>query len=352
MLKKVTIQKASVFLAIALLFTGCGGPSSDSSYEYDNGYSVESVTDGMSFSDSYIGSNDYTSSKGTSSTTAEETTVEKKIILNSEVSIETKEYDKTMETILTSIDKANGYIQDSSEYKSTSYQSTGAIKYLSHSHLVIRIPAENYQTFMAEAKNTGNVIDSRQYTQDVTTSYYDAKTHLEALRAQQSKVMEVYTKAETIEDLITVESRLKDIEYQIAAEELKIKNYDLLTAYSTVTLDIDEVEVITNVDPSFFSQIQSAFEGSYKNFVDWIQGIVIWLIYAFPYLIIWGAIIFVIIMIYKRSLAKAKKAVAAGVDYTAPKFRYNGKGKKVNVAKVDNVKADNEKTNNTDNIKK
>lgn len=54
--------------------------------------------------------------------------------------------------------------------------------------------------------------------------------------------------AESIEEMMTIESRLSDIRYQLESMESQLRTYDSQIEYSTVSLYISEVVELTPVE--------------------------------------------------------------------------------------------------------
>lgn len=222
----------------------------------------------------------------------------KKLILTSYMTMETQNMDELLEKISSLIAKYGGYVQRSSIYNKTSDRRT----YDSS----IRIPAANYEAFLAELKGEGNALSYSEEVKDITDSYADIEARLSSLRAQEAKVMEFYDKAEDLQDLITVESRLSDIRYQIEAYEAQIKNYDLLVSYSTLNLTVNETKVYTPVSPSFLQRLGSSFSEGFSDFCDSIGDFIVDFVYniwTILFLILLG---FVGYRLYKRFRSRKK----------------------------------------------
>ena len=78
---------------------------------------------------------------------------------------------------------------------------------------------------------------------------------------------------------MAVESRLSDLRYQIEYLEAQIKNYDLLTAYSTLHISVRETTVYTPVNDGFFARLGKAFVNGFNNTASSLGDIVIDLVY-------------------------------------------------------------------------
>ena len=208
----------------------------------------------------------------------------KKLILTAKLDLETQELDNTLDNLTKTVNQYGGYVQNSSMYSRNNntriYEAT------------IRIPADKYGQFIEEIKGNGNTTSYSEHIDDVTDSYTDINARLTALKAQEQRVMEFYQKAETIEDLMAVESRLSEIRYEIEAYEARIKNYDTLTAYSTLNIFISETKSYTPTSTSFFTRLGQAFINGFKNFTDSIGDLLIDIVYN-----LWS-IIFLVVIVY------------------------------------------------------
>ncbi|MBR4471175.1 MAG: DUF4349 domain-containing protein [Erysipelotrichaceae bacterium] len=190
----------------------------------------------------------------------------KKLILTSYMNMETQDLDALLETVNPAISKYGGYVQRSS------ISNRGNSRYY---EAVIRVPAENYTAFLEEVRASGNSTYYSEETKDITDSYTDIQARLTSLKTQEAKVLEFYDKAESIDDLMSIEARLSDIQYEIGYYEAQIKNYDLLVTYSTLNLNVTETKVYTPVSTSFFARLGRSFVNGFKNFIGGIEDFII-----------------------------------------------------------------------------
>ena len=59
----------------------------------------------------------------------------------------------------------------------------------------------------------------------------------------------------------------------------KIKNYDLLTEYSTLELSITETEILTNTEENFSAKVNNAFVEGIENLKLSIQNFIVFAAY-------------------------------------------------------------------------
>ncbi len=216
----------------------------------------------------------------------------KKLILTSYMTMETQKMDELMEKITALVGKYGGYFQRSSlSNRGDQTRSYDA---------AIRIPAKSYASFLEELKGEGNALYYSEETRDITDSYTDIEARLTSLKAQEAKVLEFYDKAETLEDLMSVEARLSDIRYEIESYEAQIKNYDLLVEYSTLNLTVNETKVYTPVNTSFFSRLARSFAGGWNSFIEGIGDFIIDIVYNIWTILLLIALGYGAYIIYKK----------------------------------------------------
>ena len=163
---------------------------------------------------------------------------------------------------------------------------------------------------------------------DVTTSYVDSEKHLEALRTEQDALLEILSKATTVEDIITVQDRLTHVRYQIESYESTLRSYDDQIALSAVSLNINEVERETQIkEKPFGEEVSRRFHESlqdvgsgFKSFGAWLFGNAPEIIVV---LVIIGLHVLVVILIVKGAkksgAKKRQKALERKAAASAPK---------------------------------
>ena len=71
--------------------------------------------------------------------------------------------------------------------------------------------------------------------------------------------------------------------------------------YSTIYVEIDEVKQYTDTRPNFFGQLGDSFVKGWKGFVYFAESVLIFLVYAIPYILVIGLILYVL---KKKNLLK------------------------------------------------
>ena len=82
----------------------------------------------------------------------------------------------------------------------------------------------------------------------MTLDYVDVESRKKMLETEQQRLLELLETAESLDDILTIESRLTEVQYELDSKESQLRTYDNQIDYSTVYLDIDEVVRYTPQD--------------------------------------------------------------------------------------------------------
>lgn len=138
----------------------------------------------------------------------------------------------------------------------------------------------------------------------------DVQSHLEALRAQQERLLELVEQAETVEELVYLEDQLTDVRYQIQSLESQMRTMNNQISYATVYIDVEEVTTYTPVtekEKSAWERMQEGFLHNCRNLGRDAAEFFIGLVIRLPYILVWAVIILVAALI-TRKITKRRKA--------------------------------------------
>lgn len=311
----------SLMLMALVLLTGCGsanksytGTAANDAYypAYDSG-------------EIYVEENGYPSEmldSTTGSTTSENVRAGRKLIRTADLSVETLEFDKLLDYVEARTEELGGYVEsmnvyNGSNYSNYSYSGTGYRNDRSAS-LILRIPSANMDNFLTAVAENSNITSRSEQEKDVTLDYVDLDSHKKVLLAEQERLLALMEQAETMEDIITLESRLSDIRYQIESMESMLRTYDNQIEYSTIYLDISEVVVLTPVptkEMTVWERIGEGFMNSLENIGNGFKEFFVGFVIAIPYLLLLAAFIAVLTVIIvisvKKGTARHQKKLAA-----------------------------------------
>ena len=239
---------------------------------------------------------------------------DRKIVRNSFIDVETKEFEKTLEYIENRVTELNGYVE--SQY------STGKSLYSKNDYferegqIIARVPAEKSEELISEVGSLYNITSNRTSMEDITDSYYDVEAHLNQMTAQRDKYNELIKKADKLEDIIKLEQALSECQYQIDSLTGQLERMKNRVSYSTITLNIREVVEYTSIvaqPKTFGEKLADSFKRSGRNLKYAFMNILTFVIEDLPtvliYLAIWAVIIYVVVLVVRKikKTIKAKK---------------------------------------------
>jgi len=102
----------------------------------------------------------------------------------------------------------------------------------------IRVPSDSYDAMLAELAGLGRVTRRTENTEDVTLRYYDLEGRLTTKRELLNTYQSYLGKAKNIDEIMTVESRIADLQQEIDWTGTQLRNLTNLIDYSTVNVDI------------------------------------------------------------------------------------------------------------------
>ena len=301
---KARLRILGILLAAMVLTSGCGGSSK---YE-----SAASAPMAMDMTEDAAAEEYYAeepmeaemaggvTANGEVSNTVQ---VGRKLIRTFDMNIETKEFDEVLSGIQAKVQELGGYIEQSSL--------DGGSKYYSHynrySNMTVRIPSDKLDGFVENVKESANVTYISESTEDITLKYVDTESRKIALETERDRLLELLEKAETVEDIITIEGRLSEVRYQLESYASQLRTYDNQVDYSTVHININEVDRETKVEPkTFWEEVTEEFDDSLYDMGRGIKNFTIWFLGSSPYLIVWAVVIAVIVVV-ARTVGKKRK---------------------------------------------
>ena len=325
-------MKKSLSLLLALLMTlslcACGAGSKSASYEE---YAMEAPAAAYMSADMAAEDAGYggfavagnTNTAGEPGSDAPETDPSK-IIYSASATVETTDFDGSIAKLLALVEENKGWVEASS-MNGANYRSIArGSSYNRSASYTLRIPSNKFELLMGSLSEIGNVPYSHTYTENVTSQYYDTQARLTAYQTQEARLLEMMEKAETVEDIITIEEKLTDLRYRIESLQSTLKNWDRQVSYSTISLDVEEVQEYTPETPaakaSYGQRMWSALKSSLRDICTFFSGFLIWLVAALPVLALLAVCVYVLVVIIRlcRRKRAARRAVKSAPSCDTP----------------------------------
>lgn len=272
-----------------------------SSIEAGYGYDTKDSDNGCSSAPQYTGN-----SVALASTVRNTMTDMEKIIRNISMNIETKEFDKLVGIIEDEIANLEGYVEISN-ITGRRYSNNDSLR---RGNIIARIPKDKADLFIDTIYDNANVINKSESIKNISLEYYDIESHKKALEIEQERLFELLEKTDTVEEIISLESRLSSIRYELSQYETQLRTYDNKVDYSTIALEIEEVERMSPAAEekvTVWKRISTGFSNTMYRLGKGFQNFFIWFVINLPYLLILGAVTTAAIIVTHRYIVKMNR---------------------------------------------
>lgn len=166
--------------------------------------------------------------------------------------------------------------------------------------VVVRIKTERLDEFMSSLDGLGEISSYTKESEDISERYYDKTVRKTALENEQTRLLELQEKATTLADLLAINTRLSEIDAELASINGTLNKYDSLVEYSTVTINLRVT--YQGTEYTFWDQLLDGLSVG----LDIAGGLLIFIICAIPYGAVATGIFFLVRYLVRRN--KAKKA--------------------------------------------
>ncbi|WP_281636726.1 DUF4349 domain-containing protein [Flavobacterium marginilacus] len=215
--------------------------------------------------------------------------IEKKIIRTGNLRFQTDNLETTYEQIKNAVKKGKAFIQNDSQGKE--YASV-------YRRITVRIPSENFDTFVKDISNGVDYFDNKEInSQDVTEEYIDIDARLKAKKKLENRYLELLAKANKMSEMLAIEAQLSAIREEIEAKEGQLRYMQSLVSLSTVTIEFyktiaEESGVTISYGAKIWNSIKSGFYG--------ISSFFLWLLEIWPFIILAAALFYFIRKRFKK----------------------------------------------------
>lgn len=241
--------------------------------------------------------------------------VERKLIRNVSMNLETREFDALTKSISDAVTFFGGYMEQADVSGNSLYWS--GERSSRYSNITARIPENKLDAFLTEVSGQGNVTYKNESVQDVTLQYTDITSRKKTLQMEQDRLWELLEKAESIDAVIALEARLSEVRYQLESIESQLRTLDNQIIYSTVYLSIQEVQVLTSTDPDTIPvRIQKGLSRSFNTLKISSVDFLVWFISSLPILAVFAVLVFIAVIILKKPLKRCKTRKQKEMDKT------------------------------------
>lgn len=228
-----------------------------------------------------------------------------KVIRTAQLTIQTLDFDQSVTDLASLTESCDGYYE-TAQVDSGSYYDQHARR---SAYYVVRVPKENFVAFRDAVGSVGHIYSFTEDAQNVGEQYYDTEARLETLTTKRERLLALLDKADVMEDIISLENALADVQYEIDMHTSTLRKYDSLIDYSTFTINLDEVVKIEQEpgpQESFGTRLTANLKDGLFGFGEALQSFAFWLARNLITLVILVAVIIIAVKLVFRYRKKRR----------------------------------------------
>lgn len=242
------VRLGRVLAGLALLATTTAGVAACSSgsegADASGGSTTESLSDGAepqqeggsganTYSAESSATQDTTARSGVKRTspTAPAPAVEDKVISHGTVEVESDDVGAARADVQKVTDAVGGQVSESTA-------ETGDDGEPLRARLVLRVPAGEFDTAMDRLEGIGDLVSSEQSSDTVTEEYADLTARMRAQEASLRRVELLFGRAQSIRDIVSIESQLTSRQAELDALKGRLRVLDDQTTLSTIAVHV------------------------------------------------------------------------------------------------------------------
>jgi hypothetical protein len=183
-----------------------------------------------------------------------------------------------------------------------SFASQGSGKRIAEGSLVLRIPAESYDSALSRLRELGKVESLEESGQDVSKEFVDLNARIRQLRAVEAQLLELLQRADDVPAALAVQNQLSQVQLDLEQARGRLQYLDNRVAFATISMSMHELGVVAPKDGGF--KIVDAWATAGSAFLTVVGWLFIGIAVAAPVLILLG-LGFLVGRVIRRRLAHA-----------------------------------------------
>ncbi len=247
---------------------------------------------------------------------------DRKIIREYYITLETTEFNKTIQELRDAVIAVGGYEEDS-RVNPPSVDDRG------YASIKFAVPTDAVDTFNQKISGVGKVREQTVTSRDVTLSYADVEARIESLEAEEARIYELYNTdpKPSLEESMRITERLGEISAELGSYRKQLAALEKQVSMTSYKFTVHDVAEYTEGEQGFFPTLWEAFGEGAEFFGVMIQGLLIVLAFLWPFILIILVIIVILLLVFRKKIvaaAKARKARRAELKAKAEEAEHEG----------------------------
>jgi len=231
--------------------------------------------------------------------------VDRQVVTHASLAVTVPKLDEAQAEVLRITTTLGGYVQSSNFNNFTDNQNWS---------FTLRVPSDKSNEAVRLISALGSVQSSGSNRQDVTEEYMDLEARLTVMRLEESRLLELLRRANTIDDYLKVESHLTRVRIEIEQATGRLKFLTHSVGMATIGLTLTPERGAIPPKPVGFAglgqRLSAAFRQGLNAVVEIVSGTLVFVVASLPLFLIIVPLFLIGLVLYRRMIP-AKKPPAA-----------------------------------------
>jgi hypothetical protein len=230
--------------------------------------------------------------------------IERKIVRNADLQLEAESPEQSQQKISAVAESKGGFVVESQQSSSDARSAVRDVV-----TMTVRVPSAKFTEALDEIRRAASrVVVETVKSDDVTEEFIDIEAQLKAKKALEAQFLEIMKRANTVEDALNVQSELAEVRGEIEKIEGRKRFLENQTSFSTIKIRLQTPATFTETSSGFFDRFKQAFASGFDAALNFILGLVSFIIAILPFLVF---IVLPCYLIVRYFLKKRRKQVIA-----------------------------------------
>jgi Domain of unknown function (DUF4349) len=247
--------------------------------------------------------------------------IARKIVYDAQIDLIVESVDPITKRVGSLVQESRGYIAEQNVTGSPGSQRSMRWR--------VRIPVEQFDSFVDSIISLGELERNNRTSQDVTEQYYDIEARIKNKKVEEQTLNKILQeRSGKLEDVLKIEIELSRVRGEIEQLEGKIRVLENLASLATLTLNVRERDKYAPPSPpavaDFQTQIASTWNGSLldlknmgKSFALWTVSWAIWIPFLLAAALVAWIVLRWLLRVFLRNLPRL--VVLARTPITSPR---------------------------------
>lgn len=207
---------------------------------------------------------------------------EKKLVRTIDMTLKTSTFDKDCEALLALVQNSGGYVENVYRYGDNTRGENRQAYY------TLRIPTDKLDDFLGSAESLARLTSRNESTTDMTVQYSDTALRLQTQRDKMERLQQLLQKAETVSDLLEIETEIANTQYEIDSYETSLRQIDRQVDHTQVSVTLAEespADTAAAEDVTLGQRILNGISASVKGIGVFFQNMLVFIAMALPVIV-------------------------------------------------------------------